>query len=800
MGGTVRADAPVRLRPRLRIDPGLAVALLVAGFAAWPLLTRPSLPPNEDGASHIYRTQQIMAAWRGGVGYTRWAPDFAFGLGYPLFNYYAPFTYYLGAAYGYLCCDISTGPAAGVKFVLVAASGLGAAGMYLFVRDLWGAWAGVVGAAAFALAPYNVYTNPAARSAAPEMFAVALGPAMLWAFARLRRTGALRDGILAAAAAAALLVSHTLMSFVFIGILISWLGWETASQWISARGFPARRASSLWRLSAAVAMGAGLAAFVWLPALLERGAVQFQRAFVDVSQPEAPLQFVAAPDLFGPAAWTDLGEPHVSGWKFRLGLAQWGLGLAGGLSMLRHRLHASMGTYFAALAVGLILLMARTPLTLSLWKAIPALTYLQLPWRLLGPVAVALGVLAGAATNWVGALPWGRAVFGIGVVAVCLAGAFPLLDPLPWGDYGPITPRRLLEYERAGNIGSTAQNEFLPAAVAQMPGPQESLTHSYEAGQVDKVNRAALLAGVQVNVVEHGPLHDRLQVSAADDFDLNLFTFDFPGWTAYVDGAKTPITASQPQGLITVHVPGGEREVLVRFEDTLPRRVGWLVSGLSLAAVVGLVVWQFCSGSPADASRSGYQETRDRSGGETLTWRSAGWLSAVVLAGLGLRYAADQFSPWRVDLPSPVVPEAQYQLFTPLDDHLALLAYDLPQAAARPGDQVPLTLYWKAVGPVSQDLSVFVHLIGPDGQLWGQSDKVRPLPYFPTNRWPLNRYFRDEHLAAIRADAPPGEYQLIAGLWNRSTGARLRVLDANGSPTALDGIVLPRVFVVQANP
>jgi hypothetical protein len=88
-----------------------------------------------------------------------------------------------------------------------------------------------------------------------------------------------------------------------------------------------------------------------------------------------------------------------------------------------------------------------------------------------------------------------------------------------------------------------------------------------------------------------------------------------------------------------------------------------------------------------------------------------------------------------------------------------------------------------------------VHLIGPDGQLWGQSDKWNPADY-PTSRWPVDRYVRDEHSALLRSDAPPGQYQVVAGLWDGDTGQRMHPLDANGAPTANDGIILSSSFNV----
>ncbi len=769
---------PKRFRPP--IDPGMVVGLLLATFAAWPFLTRPSLPTNTDADLHIYRTQQIMTAWEHGVWYPRWAPDFAFGFGYPVFNYYTPLTYYLGAAYGrYL-----GGPVAGVKFVLVMSAYLGAAGMYLFVRDLWNSTAGIVGAAVFTLAPYTLYIDPHARGAAPETLALACGPMMLWGFARLRRAVSPGNMGLASLTLAVLLLAHNLMALVLTGLLVAWLGWEALVE-VAVTGAGLRSMwESTWPLGAALVLGVCLAACMWLPAVLERNAVQFQRAFADVSRPEAALQFVGARELLSPASLADLENLPASGWKFRLGLPQWLWGGLGAVTIFRRGVRRSTALFFAL--ASLILTTLVLPASAPIWKAFPLLTYLQLPWRLIGPAAMTLGVLAGASVSWAEAIPWkwGQLAFGAAGVAACLAGALPVMNPLPWADYGPVTPQRLFAFEREGNIGTTAQNEFLPSGVKAMPGPQEALVRSYDTGRVDKVNRASLPGETQVTVAEHGPQHDRFQIIAPTGFDLTLFTFYFPGWTAYVDGAKTPTTATDPEGFISLHIPAGAHDVRVRLEDTRPRRLGWIITGGALAALVGLAVWHMRTRPAAPRV-------------EPLAWRPATVLAALVLLGMGARYVADRNSPWQVDLPTYDVPEAQQQRFERLEGNVALLAYNLPQTAARPGDQVPITLYWKALGRAPRDLSVFVHFIGQDGQLWGQSDKVRPAEYFPTDRWPLQRYFRDDHLATLRADTPAGEYKVVVGLWDRYTGLRMRVLDANGAVTEADGVVLTDSFEAQ---
>jgi hypothetical protein len=57
---------------------------------------------------------------------------------------------------------------------------------------------------------------------------------------------------------------------------------------------------------------------------------------------------------------------------------------------------------------------------------------------------------------------------------------------------------------------------------------------------------------------------------------------------------------------------------------------------------------------------------------------------------------------------------------------------------------------------------------------------------------------QDEHLVALQSDAPPGEYTIRVGLWNRYTGERMRVLNPDdGGLTDADSVVLPTLFIVR---
>ncbi|MGQ0600278.1 MAG: 6-pyruvoyl-tetrahydropterin synthase-related protein, partial [Anaerolineales bacterium] len=331
-----------RLVTRLRVDPGLIVAAALGLLASWPLLSRPGLPQLTDVEHHIYRTFEILTAWQAGVWYLRWAPDLYYSYGYPVFHYYAPLTYYLAAAYGALI----GGPVAGVKFVLVLALYLGALGSYLFIRELWGVYGGIIGAATYTLSPYFVFVDPYQRGAVPETLALGLGPWLFWAIIRLERTPSLRRMVSAAFILALLSLAHNLMSFAFLGVVLLWFGFE---QLFARRTRMADRLR-LWAVVVgAVALGLGLTAFMWLPAALEREAVQYSRA-TQHTLDDIWRHFLPLSQLMAPVSRNDMLATLAP----RIGVAQWVLGLMGAASVWRRRKRRVTLGFFLILALGLI--------------------------------------------------------------------------------------------------------------------------------------------------------------------------------------------------------------------------------------------------------------------------------------------------------------------------------------------------------------------------------------------------------------------------------------------------------------
>ncbi|MDE3089847.1 MAG: hypothetical protein KGJ80_10755, partial [Chloroflexota bacterium] len=147
---------------------------------------------------------------------------------------------------------------------------------------------------------------------------------------------------------------------------------------------------------------------------------------------------------------------------------------------------------------------------------------------------------------------------------------------------------------------------------------------------------------------------------------------------------------------------------------------------------------------------------------------------------------------FRVDGAPQLAP--QNKVNARLGDAIELIGYDV----AREGAAIALTVYWRSIVATRSDYTVFVHLLGPpnpatQSPVWAQDDARPGRGSFPTPHWQIGEVVIDEYRLAIPAEAPRGDYQIEMGMYILETGARVRMIDANGAPMESNRVLLERI-------
>jgi hypothetical protein len=126
-------------------------------------------------------------------------------------------------------------------------------------------------------------------------------------------------------------------------------------------------------------------------------------------------------------------------------------------------------------------------------------------------------------------------------------------------------------------------------------------------------------------------------------------------------------------------------------------------------------------------------------------------------------------------------------------DKLLLQGYDLP-AAVRVGEYLPVTAYWEALAPMEVRYRAFVHLIGSGEERWGQHDDDPACRLLTTDMRPGQKSDRQFRIPVDPA-TPPGEYQVILGIYQPESLTRLGIWDNWGQQSPGDSFILGSVRV-----
>ncbi|MEZ4767597.1 MAG: 6-pyruvoyl-tetrahydropterin synthase-related protein [Caldilineales bacterium] len=543
-------------------------------WLALPLLAIPALlpfvqiglPGSADGMLHLLRLAALDQHIANGTLYPRWMPELYGGWGYPLFNFYGPFVYYLAEALHLLGLDFVS--ALIVTFAaLMVASGFG---MYRLALDVLGKeqrWAALVAATAYMVAPY-LLTNVYVRGAVAEVGAQAWLPWVLWSVRRLLTEERPQPYVLAVALSLGGLATTHNITLLFTPLVLG--GYMAVMWWQGGQG----RGRLGW-LAAGVAAAMGISAFFWLPLIGERRYLA-----------ESAYQIAAT--YLHENVWTwrnflDSGFvfEHTFDVPFQLGLVQLALALIG---LIAARRRDPEWLYFLALA--LLAALGISAWSLPLWLGSQLLLIAQFPWRLLAFMDVSLALFTGAILLPVARETRRMAVAGVLLVLIIVA-CLPRLDWMPVmaqpGDSVTMPAVSQFEYE-TGAMGTGSSQEFRPrwsSGISLDPS-------SAGAGAVEAAGER------QITVVRATAYDIEAAVSASQGGPLRFTSLYFPGWQATLaDGSALPTYPSTNLGFLTVELPPGDQQVTLRWTGTALQH---LATGLSLAtlALLAIFAWRAC--------------------------------------------------------------------------------------------------------------------------------------------------------------------------------------------------------------
>jgi len=158
---------------------------------------------------------------------------------------------------------------------------------------------------------------------------------------------------------------------------------------------------------------------------------------------------------------------------------------------------------------------------------------------------------------------------------------------------------------------------------------------------------------------------------------------------------------------------------------------------------------------------------------------STGFLLLFAMAAPFALIAPAYRPPQRIDS-EMLVPNRVHIVY---NGQAELVGYSLGQRSVWPGESLALTLYWRALAPMEEDFSLYIHLYDAQTRkAIGQWDAYPGNGLHPTRLWRVGEIFADEYRVPVRADVVgPRLAWVQAGLYRLNTLQNLEAKDPAGN-------------------
>jgi 6-pyruvoyl-tetrahydropterin synthase related domain len=505
-------------------------------------------PSGHDVEFHLYSWLEVLAQWKQGIFFPRWATMAHFAYGEPRFIFYPPASWTLG---GLISTIVPWRLASPVYIWIVLV--LAGTSMFMLARRWMSRRDAIFAATLYAINPYHlviVYW----RSAFAELLASCLVPMLVLLVVKAadgeRRVVVPLSLVLAAAwltnAPAAVMIHYSL------AVLLVFFAWQRHSWRVLAVG------------AGAVALGAALAAFYLLPAIYEQKWVNIAEAVSQGSRPIDNFLFIHTSD-----ADHDAFNRIVS-WIAALEIVAT---LAAAWAARRWR-QSAREIWRTLVGWAVVCSVLMFPISVLLWRCLPKLEFMQFPWRWLLCLSFIFSIfITLGLRRW-----WLRAAL-CAVSVLMIATAWQRLQP-PWWDNA--SDLREMQDNMTDGVGYEGTDEYTPVGA----DPSAIDKNAWKV----RVNGTATAA---IHVLQWNAESKLFtaQMSAPDQLALRLFPY--PAWKVDVNGHSVQTAAREGTGQMLVPVEAGVNRVQLTFTRTWDRSAGGWISVFTLCGLVSArILWR----------------------------------------------------------------------------------------------------------------------------------------------------------------------------------------------------------------
>lgn len=540
--------------------------LLLFCLPASFFLIKPGFYEPQD-LHHIADIYQMVRAIESGQIPPRLGPDYMFGYGYPLFNFYYPLPFYLGSLFFFLLGSLTVS----FESVFILTIIISVIGMYLFLREFVDVWGALIGSFLFLYTPYRA-VQIYVRGAMGEALALSLLPLFAWSIVRILKKPSTKRIILVGVIGAVFILSHNYF-------------WGLSLPFLAGLIFIVRcknKVISVGKLALGGFISLALSAYWWIPALVEQKLVSATTPFPLIDHFPFIKQLIIPFWGYGASLWGP-GD----GMSFQIGVVNLLISLILIISLIfRKKDLINKGLFylslwvFAGFTVSVFLMNIRS---LFIWKLIPFYNFIQFPWRLLCFTTFFTAIAVGIITSILKGKKKFLFLLSVSFLSLLLTINYFKPSRMFYKEDNDYLNRFFANRTKEGEKDGVSKEYLLYSEdYLQLPYWVEKRPNDISVVKISSDDAKVY------DVFEENSVSWRANVLSTGSATVVFHEMYFPGWEAEIDGKKTPIFPRGENGEIILNVnKEGVHEVKFIWQETLLRKIA---DGISIGAIMVIIM------------------------------------------------------------------------------------------------------------------------------------------------------------------------------------------------------------------
>jgi len=516
----------------------------------------------EDSVTFSNWAWQFIEALKEGILYPRWTSLNFWGYGSPTFILYPPLVFYFTALLKFFTDSLITAMNI-AKFTSLFISGIG---MFYFVKEFYSEKIAILSATFYIALPFNIL-NQYYFGTFSSVFSLLWFPPILLFAHRYLKNKQYQNVIYSGICYGGLILTHLISAYMFSFVIVAFIIWQAIDN---------KRPRDIITIPIIILIGVLISSAYLLPLLYEKNLINL-KAFLTLRDS------FSYSDFFFVMKMTKknflIFEFNVLFFFFII-LLDFYLSLKLKCTNIVDNTE-TIHKFFLGAAIGSIFLLFSP--SSFLWETIPFFKYIQFPFRWLLIISFCVSFLAASMFYKLNILCKNKKIYYLSIALLFLLCI-------------------LLNCFYIKNANRFAEKQLLPVKKASWisiigGSPIEHLPINVEIKKIDKEKvfkeKRAIIKGSGIaEIVEWKSAERIFKIIANDELTVRIRTFNFPGWTANIDGIPAVIKSEDGTKAILVDVPKGNHLLKLSFRDTPIRIFGKIISLLSFMVFSAILLLQ----------------------------------------------------------------------------------------------------------------------------------------------------------------------------------------------------------------